>query len=165
MPKEGEGWKFTDQFNSFKELCLSCFPGLSAVREVKSCLSSWRPPLSDPSMPAQQNPACVLPSYMLCVNLETWILYFRNAFRLFQAIFNLYLSQQVWDNLRKNHRRPLKALDQSVGGKKKKGKSAKLFFLYLCLFTKMSFFFFFCIIPVKTMYISTVFNNQSRHSS
>lgn len=54
-------------------------------------------------------------------------------------------------------------LDHSVWGgkKKKKGKSAKLFFLYLCLFTKMSF----CIIPVKTMYISTVFNNQSRHSS
>lgn len=86
---------------------------------------------------------------------------FRDTFGLFQAIFNLSLSQQVWDNLRKNRRRPLKTLDQSGENKKKKGKSAKLFFLYLCLFTKMSF----CIIPVKTMYISTVFNNQSRHSS
>lgn len=52
------------------ELSLSCFLGLLEAKEVKSCSSSWRPPLSNPSIWAQQHPARVLPSYMLCVNLE-----------------------------------------------------------------------------------------------
>lgn len=46
----------------------------------------------------------------------------RDVSGLFQAIFNLSLSQQVWDSVRKNPRRPLKTLDQSVWGKKKRKK-------------------------------------------
>lgn len=102
-------------------------------------LSSWGAPQSNPNMGTAAPSSC---SAFLRVNLELCLFCSRVVFGLFQAVFNLSLSQQVWDNLRKNHRRPLKTLDQSVWGKKKREKSAKLFFLYLCLFTKMSFFFF-----------------------
>ena len=86
------------------------------------------------------HPACVLPSYVQCVNLELRLLYFRDMFELFQAVFNFSLSQQVWDNLRKNRRRPLKTLDQSVGGENKKEEKVLncSFYIYVylpkCLF-------------------------------
>lgn len=127
----GDEWKFTDQFNNFKDARFFAksetikyrkFLGFFALYYVHShffvflCNASGMVFLSTFFVGLELCKAELFCSSCPFLNQSV-----RDVFGLFQAIFNLSLSQQVWDNLRKNRRRPLKTLDQSVwGGKKRK---------------------------------------------